>query len=377
MLKKIIATLIIILLSLSILTSSVRGASLQSQKSDLEDKIDSAQEEKQEVKEGISDALKEVEELSASIEENESKLETINKQLVTLNKEIKELKQELEETQEKYNKQEEAFKNKMILSYEMGQTSYLDVLLNSKGILDFLSNYYLISEILQNDDDLLDSLEEQKNKIEKDKQELEEKQKEIKTQKAEQEKINVLLSNQKTQKQNEVSKLSEKEKQLSSEIDKYKAEVKKIEAELTEAAKNAASSGKVYTGGAFLWPCPSYTRISSPYGYRICPYHGKELHSGIDMAAPYGSAILAAADGQVITAGWLNSYGYTVMIYHGSGLTTIYAHCSSLLVSVGQNVSKGDKIAKVGSTGDSTGNHLHFGVKLNGRYTSPNPYLGM
>lgn len=376
MLKKIIATLIILLLSLSVLTSSVK-ASLESQKSDLEDKIDSAQDQKQEVKTQISDTLKQVEELSVSIEENEDKLSDINSQLAKLNKEVKETKKELEETQEKYNKQEEALKEKMIFTYEMEKTTYLDVLLNSKGILDFISNYYLISEILQNDNDLLESIEEQKNKIENDKKKLEDKQKEVKTQKAEQEKINVVLSNQKTQKQNKVSQLSEKEKQLSADIDKYKAEVKKIEAQLKETANNASSSGKVYTGGKFLWPCPNYSYISSPYGYRNCPFHGKELHSGIDMAAPYGSAILAAADGQVIQAGYVSSYGNMVMVYHGSGLTTMYAHCSSLLVSVGQTVKKGDKIAKVGSTGDSTGNHLHFSVKVNGSYTSPNSYLGM
>lgn len=376
MLKKIIATLVIILLSLSILTSSVR-ASLKSQKSDLEDKIDSAQDQKEEVKTQISDALKQVEELSASIEENEDKLEDINAKLVNLNKEIKETEKELEETQKQYTKQEEALKQKIEMDYEKGKVSYLDVLLNSKGVLDFISNYYLISEIIEKDNELLTNIEEQKNKIENDKKKLEEKQKEVKTQKAEQEKINVVLSNQKTQKQNKVSQLSEKEKQLSADIDKYKAEVRKIEAQLKVAANNASSSGKVYTGGAFLWPCPNYSYISSRYGYRNCPFHGRELHSGIDMAAPYGSAILAAADGQVIQAGYVSSYGNMVMVYHGSGLTTMYAHCSSLLVSVGQTVKRGDKIAKVGSTGDSTGNHLHFSVKVNGSYTSPNPYLGM
>lgn len=372
MLKKIISILIATVM-ISCITLTTFAATI----SELQDKIDSAQDEKKEVKTQISNTLKEVEELSTSIEENEDKLEDINSQLINLNKEIKETKEELEETQQKYIEQEEFLKEKLIIQYEAGKTTYLDVLLNSKGILDFISKYYLVSEVLQNDNDLLNSIEEQQKKIENDKKKLEEKQKEVKTQKAEQEKINVVLSNQKTQKQNKVSQLSEKEKQLSSDIDKYKAEVRKIEAQLREAANNASSSGKVYTGGAFLWPCPSYSYISSPYGYRICPYHGKELHSGIDMAAPYGSAILAAADGQVIQAGYVSSYGNMVMIYHGSGLTTMYAHCSSLLVSVGQSVKKGDKIAKVGSTGDSTGNHLHFSVKVNGSYTSPNPYLGM
>ena len=375
MLKKIILSVIVITLILQFACLSF--AATNSQISELNEKINEAQEQKAEVKSQLSSAVQDVQNLATSIEENENKLQAINSQLVQLNKEIKALTEELEKTEKEYTEQEDFLKEKLVMDFENGKATYLDVLLNSKSILDFISKYYLVSEVLQNDNDLLDSIEEKKNKIEQDKTDLEDKQREVKNQKAEQEKIKVVLANQKTQKESKISELTEQEKKISSDIDAYKADVRKIEAQLTSTASNASSSGKIYTGGQFLWPCPNYSRITSPYGYRICPYHGRELHSGIDMAAPYGSAILAAADGQVITAGWVNSYGYTVMIYHGSGLTTIYAHCSSILVSVGQSVSRGDTVAKVGSTGDSTGNHLHFGVKLNGSYTSPNPYLGM
>lgn len=375
MLKKIVSLVIVIALIMQFMCFSY--AASNSQISELNEKIDEAQKQKDEVKSELSTAVSEVQNLAASIDENEDKLDAINNELTRLNKEITELKDELEKTEKEYKAQEEFLKEKLVMDFESGKATYLDVLLNSKSIVDFISKYYLVSEVLQNDNDLLDSIEEKKNKIEKDKTDLEEKQKEAKTQKAEQEKIKVVLANQKTQKQSKIAELTEQEKKLSSDIDAYRAEVRRIEAELSATANSAAASGKIYTGGEFLWPCPSYTKITSPYGYRNCPFHGRELHSGIDMAAPYGSAILAAADGQVITAGWVNSYGYTVMIYHGSGLTTIYAHCSSLLVSVGQTVTRGTQVARVGSTGDSTGNHLHFGVKLNGKYVSPNSYLGM
>lgn len=378
MLKKLVAIFITIVLVLQ-MNCLIFGTNLQSQQSELQDKIKEADNERKEVKSELSDTLKEVEDISSSIEENEDKISDINSQLTKLNKEIKDLQKNLDETQKKYTEQEEFLKEKLIIQYESGKTTYLDVLLNSKSMLDFISKYYLVSEVLQNDSDLLDSIEEQKNKIEKDKKSVEEKQKEIKTQKAEQEKISVVLANQKSEKQNKVSKLSSEEKELSSKIDKYKEEERKINAQILAQTKNFENShsGREYTGGTFKWPCPNYSYLSSPFGYRICPYHGKELHSGLDMAAPYGSPILAAADGIVSQAGFVKSYGNKVVISHGSGLSTMYAHCSSILVSAGQKVSKGDVIARVGSTGDSTGNHLHFSVILNGNFVSPNSYLGM
>lgn len=126
----------------------------------------------------------------------------------------------------------------------------------------------------------------------------------------------------------------------------------------------------------FTWPAPSYTRISDEYGNRQHPILGiQQFHNGLDMAAPGGSAILAAYDGKVVAATYSNSMGNYIMIDHGDSLYTIYMHASALYVSKGAEVSKGDKIAAVGSTGRSTGNHLHFSVRLNGNYVNPWNYL--
>ena len=127
---------------------------------------------------------------------------------------------------------------------------------------------------------------------------------------------------------------------------------------------------------AFTWPCPSSRRITSDYGPRESPTAGaSSYHKGIDIGAAYGADIVAAADGTVVFAGYSNSAGNYVTVNHGGGLYTVYMHCSSLLVSKGQSVSRGQVIAKVGSTGISTGNHLHFGVSLNGSYVNPWNYL--
>ena len=146
--------------------------------------------------------------------------------------------------------------------------------------------------------------------------------------------------------------------------------VKGVQAALAEANR------RVYGGGQFVWPAPNYTRISDDYGMRMHPTLGVEkFHNGIDLAAPSGSPILAAYDGDVVGAGYSSTMGNYLMIDHGDGLLTIYMHASKLYVSTGAAVSKGQKIAAVGSTGRSTGPHLHFGVRLNGNYVSPWKYL--
>ena len=153
----------------------------------------------------------------------------------------------------------------------------------------------------------------------------------------------------------------------------------------TSSSKTSSSSGGgaamgnvTYTGGQFAWPVPGRSYISSGYGYRNRPIgSGREFHTGYDIPAPTGSNIVAAADGTVITAGYVNGFGYTVMINHGGGLVTLYGHNSKLNVSVGQQVTKGQVVAKCGSTGNSTGPHCHFEVRKNGKHTSPAPYLGV
>ena len=141
---------------------------------------------------------------------------------------------------------------------------------------------------------------------------------------------------------------------------------------LKRIASNSSTSK--YTGGIMTWPLPNYYTITSPYGNRLHPILKKyKLHTGIDIAGSgcNGKNIVAAAAGKVITAGWLSGYGYTVMIDHGGGVVTLYAHSQKLLVKVGQQVKAGEKIALVGSTGNSTGPHLHFEVRLNGKYVNP------
>ena len=188
--------------------------------------------------------------------------------------------------------------------------------------------------------------------------------------------------------------IDEKEVQITAyetDIATKEAAIREYDAEIAEqneiiaaleaqvAAEKAALADATrirYDGGVFMWPAPSYTRISSPYGWRMHPTLGVEkFHNGVDMAAPGGSPILAAYDGKVVASGYSPSMGNYIMIDHGDTLYTIYMHASALYVSTGDYVTRGQKIAAVGSTGRSTGNHLHFGVRLNGQYVDPMGYL--
>ena len=369
MLKRIIAILLLIVMLLVPLNVNA------SKISEYQEKQEEAEEQLEDVKTEQSTVMKEIQKLSDSIADNEDKLYSINAELVKLNREIKGLKQELKETEANFTKQEEALKTKIVMDYEMGEVSYLDVLLNSNGILDFISNYYMISEIIEKDTELLEQIEAQKKKIEKDKKDLEYKQREVKSQKAEQEKMNVLLSNQKTQKQNKISSLSAEEKALRDKIDEYDELIKEEE---RRASQIASGSTGVFVGGDKIWPCIGHYNITSGYGPRNTGIPGASTnHKGIDVGCPTGTPIVSVLDGKVIFTGYNAYRGYYIMVDHGGGVVTLYQHCkaNSYKVGVGDKVKAGQTIILSGATGIGSGPHLHFEVLINGSNVNPKTWL--
>ena len=371
--KKVLSLLISFILVMMVI-SPVFAAT----KTEIQKKKEEAQEQKEEVQEQKSEAMDEIKKLSDSISENESKLDDLGDELTSLGNDINKLQAELKETQKKYDAQEKLLKDRISAQYEAGETTFLDVILSSSSFSDFLSNYFLVSEILENDSDLLTSIDNQKNKIEKDKKNLEDKQKAVKTKKAEQEKMQVVLNNQKTEKQNKVASLTEEEKELSAKIDEYNKALQQLEAAARRASRVSYTSNTKYVGGKMLWPCPSSTRITSTFGGRASPGGiGSTNHKGIDIGASSGSAIVAALDGKVVYTGYNVARGNYVMIDHGGGIITLYQHGlnGSIKVSSGQSVKQGQTIMGVGSTGYSTGPHLHFEVWENGTPVNPINYV--
>lgn len=260
--------------------------------------------------------------------------------------------------------------------YQAGTTEYLDVVLSSKTITEFLSNYYLLSILADSNVDFLDTIEQQKQIIEDEKKKLEEQKKQIDTAKEEKEKASIILQNTKVMKDTYTSQLTDQEKQIQSEIDAYQAQLNQLEAEIQEITADSLVINPNYIGGEMLWPVPGYTKLSSTFKMRVHPITGVyKLHSGIDIPAPTGTNFLAANDGVVVKAGYNTAYGNMVMIDHGGGVSTLYAHGDKIMVTLGQTVKKGDVVLQVGETGYATGPHAHFEVRINGTPVDPLPYV--
>ena len=293
---------------------------------------------------------------------------------------------ELEEAVRIQEAQYEAMKKRIKFMYEKGDTFYLELLLTSGGFADMTNKADYIEALSRYDRNKLEEyintielVKLCKEELETEKEVLDEARLAVEEEEAN---INALIKQKEDQILSVTSDISTKEaaiKEYEEMIAQENAEIAALEkAVAEEKARLEAENAKarVYNGGMFAWPCPGYQRISDEYGNRMHPILGIEkFHNGLDMAAPGGTAILAAYDGDVVGAAYNNSMGNYIMIDHGSGLYTIYMHCSALYVSKGQSVTKGQKIAAVGSTGRSTGNHLHFSVRQNGSYVNPWNYL--
>lgn len=359
--------------------------------------LQEAQDEKAQLEKALKEAQSTIEDLRDSKGDIESKVTELNQQLIDISaritdlenqltaksEDIQETKDELAGAKEREAQQYADMKVRIQFMYENGQTSYLEELLSSRNISEFLNSADYIAQIQSYDRQKLTEYQDTVESIVNLEAQLEQEYTDLEALKSTVESNKATVAAMMRQKESELADISGDIEDAQSDADYYAAEIQAQE-ELIAAIKRAeaekAAAGveeHPYTGGAFRWPCPSSTRVTSDYGTRVSPMSGASSnHKGIDIGASAGADIIAAADGTVTAASYSSAAGNYVMIDHGGGLYTVYMHASSLLVSPGQTVSAGDVIAKVGSTGISTGSHLHFGVSLNGSYVSPWSYLG-
>ena len=384
--KIIVITIISILLlytnTLIVSNAANEISNYQAEQKQNESKITETQEKMKEVEKIKDETLKEVEKLNVQISDYEGQIETLDEQIVSTNKKIEDAQTKLQKAQKDYENQEKLLKERLVASYEAGETSYLDFLLSSESLTDLISNYYLVEEIASYDAELLDKIEKEKKEIEQAKQTLENSKKELATQKASKQSVSLQLKTSKSEKDKYVSQLSEEEKQLQSRIDQLKkdnqsidAKIRAKQAEIEAALKrqqeqnrnnsnsgsNNSSSNSGTSSSGFIKPVNSY--VTTGMYYSSGAYHG-----AVDFGAAgvNGMPVYAAADGIVhTTAALTTSYGNYVIIAHYNGLYRLYAHgqAGSICVSEGQAVKKGQQIMRVGSTGNSTGPHLHFEVR--------------
>ena len=350
---------------------------LRKQNEEMNNKINETNEKLEYVKEELSDTMLKVQETEDKVLEYEKQVKELGQKMNELQSSIDEATANLEIASQDYNAKSDMLAQRLVAMYEAGDTSYLDVLLKSSSLTDFLSRYYAIEELTKYDSELIDRVEKEKNNIEQTREKLEAEQAEIKIVKAKSEQTTVVLNNMKTLQQSYVERLSTGEKTLQEQITAYKKEQAEIQAKILEAT-NTIVPNIQYTGGEMLWPvAASGTVITSNYGVREHPIQGVvKQHTGLDIGgADTGTPIVAALDGVVTHAGWLGGYGNCVMISHGNGVVTLYGHGNKVLTEVGKQVKQGETIMELGSTGNSTGPHCHFDVRINGNYANPLSYV--
>ena len=322
--------------------------------SDVQNKLDDVEEQTDQVKNDLAKVASDIKTMQATVDTLNANIKNTASEITSTEKKIEKKKKDMQE-------REEGLNERLRVMYKNGSVGFVDVLLGSGSVSEFLSNMEMIQLIYENDVEVMETLQ-------KEHEELEVIRKELKEKKAR-------LAEQKEEAAARETELNAKKKTLEEKEDELLEEAKALETKL----KQMVDASSPYVGGEFIWPVPSSHYITSYAGYRIHPvYKVWKYHSGMDISAKGGADILAMGDGKVILSQaepWYGGYGQCVMIDHGGGVVSLYGHCSKLLVSVGQTVKQGQVIALVGTTGTSTGNHLHVEVRENGTIVDPLTYI--
>ena len=371
--RKILAIMITVCLALSC-TVSVSFASPS--RSEINKKISIKEKQLEAGKKQEKKLNGQISDIQDNISDLEGDISDLNTQIADTKAKIKKLKKEVKKSKKKLKKGEDDLDSRLRNMYKSGSIGFIDVVLDSGDVTELLSNVEMVKRIYSNDKKTVAALKNQytkvktkEKKVEEAEQALEAEQKELKTKKSE-------LSANESELQEKVDAVAASNEELESDLDELNAQSEAIAAKARQAG-SSQSTGRNYGGGVMGWPVPSSGSVSSEYGWRFCPVHKcRELHSGMDIPCGYGANVVAANSGTVIEAASMSGgYGNYVMIAHGGGIVTLYGHNSSLCVSAGQSVKRGQTIAKAGSTGASTGVHCHFEVRVNGSPVNPRGYL--
>lgn len=319
---------------------------------ELQNELDGINQEKDKVSQRLAEVTKQIKEM-------QPKVDSLNQEVAEAAAQISDTEKEIAEKQEEMKNREDGLNERLRVMYKNGSVGFIDVLLGSSSISEFISNLDMIQRIYRNDMDVLKTLEDEEKELQKIKDRLETEKAELDVKKA------------------ELDKDMQELEKLKSELDAKEAQLVAEAESLSNKIQDMVDQDKDYVGGTWAWPAPASRYITSYFGYRQHPVTGKwALHTGIDIGAGYGTNIIAANSGTVILSQEYGGYGECIIIDHGGGITSLYGHMFVRKVSVGQNVSTGDVIGLVGSTGVSSGPHLHFEVRENNQLVDPLKYVG-
>jgi murein DD-endopeptidase MepM/ murein hydrolase activator NlpD len=372
--KKITALVLTLVMVFAAVPPAVSAATSSSS---IQDQLQDAQNQLKEGQEKQNSLIEQIDSINSQISQIEEEISAADEEIAKKETEIQEAQENLDNQKAKISKQNNDLNERLRAMYKSGETGILEVLLGSSDITELISNLDMIQLIYSNDQKVLEQMKTQYSAIEDEKNTLEKLQEQLKEQQNEKKQRESELESKKADVEELEQQVAQDNEALEAQIDELNKEAQQITSEIQQGEIEAStSSDSTYSGSTMLWPVPSSHRITSEYGNRYHPIlHVYKFHSGIDIGASQGSQILAANDGTVIYASTKGGYGNCVMIDHGGGVVTLYGHCSKLLVSTGEKVTRGQNIALVGSTGQSTGPHCHFEVRINGSTTNPMNYL--
>lgn len=381
---KVVSILVIATVILNTVSISYAASSISSQKNELNQKIQETKDNLNEVNSQKEESQNKVNDLSSQIDSYESQISSLKSEIETKTNEVNELQKQLDELEAEREKNQSLLDERLVTLYESGEVSYLDMLLSSADLTEFISSYYMIETLTAADKELIQNLENDKKEIADTQEKVNNSLGEIEKNKTELESVQQELSKAKNEEQTKVDKLTEQSHDLENDVEEYEKKMKELDAKekaqeaalqkkYEEAKKKAeqgnssgsnsnsgSSSGGSVSSKGFIRPVKT-GKITAGMYYSSGKYHG-----AVDFGVSVGTPVYAAADGIVVTSTWggSDSYGYYIKIKHYNGLYTLYAHGSSLVAKVGQEVKQGQLIMYSGNTGNSTGPHLHFEVRV-------------
>lgn len=328
----------------------------------------------EEKKKEIGNAMEQLILTQEELAEAKRKLAAIEARQQALEIKIRQNEAALAAKQKEYDKSRAVYKKRLRDIYENGQVNYLDVLLGAADFRDFSSRMYLLQRVVRRDFNLIDRLETQREELLAKKAELDDIKSQLSAAHAEGQKEQQIVAQKTVERQKLYEQALAEKAQLDAEYEELQRNSQEITAMIQRMEQEGRMMPQAGGTGQLAWPVNG--EITSPFGWRVHPIWGTQIfHAGLDIGADYGDPVHAADSGTVVYAGWMGGYGNAVMIDHGGGMVTLYGHNSSITVGEGEQVSKGQTIALAGSTGNSTGPHCHFEVRIHGEVVSPLQYL--
>ena len=388
--KKKTVTLVASLLCGSIMMATpywyqAQDEDLTNQLSNIQQQMTNEANKKSEAEKTIGTVYEQLHAIQIELDTATAELKQVQADRIQLDQDITKTEAELKAAQARLQSREKVFYKRVRDIYINGRLSYLDVVVGSKDFSDFANRMEMLKRILQSDMDLINTIKTEREEIASKKAKLEEdRAKVLELEKVAQEKQN-LINQKKAERQAVLERAMNDRDTAERAYNELMASSASITAMLQQRAaeRAAAAAAASQSGGGATWvqgtgqlAAPVNAPITSDFGWRIHPIYGtRRLHAGTDFGVDEGTPVHAADGGVVVEAGWISGYGYTVIIDHGNGMSTLYAHNSDVAVSPGQTVSKGQVVSYSGNTGGSTGPHLHFEVRINGEPTDPMGYL--